>query len=207
MDVRQIKEYFDSRGRDSLVFESIDSTNTYLKKNRQKAGTLALALCQTAGHGQFDRVFESPRSGLYMSLCVKYIPSFPMTLAAANAAVDALCELCEITCRVKWVNDIIADSRKLCGILAESVFCGDESFTVIGFGMNIKKGGLSDEVSGIAISLEELVENELPDDILPVLALKISENLEKELSKSKEKVISRYKQICISEIPENAVFI
>ncbi|MBP3333621.1 MAG: biotin--[acetyl-CoA-carboxylase] ligase [Clostridia bacterium] len=207
MDVRQIKEYFDSHGRASLVFESIDSTNTYLKAHPQDFGTLALALSQTAGHGQFDRVFESPDSGLYMSLCVKYIPSFPMTLASANAVFDSLYELCGIECRVKWVNDIIFDSRKLCGILAESVFCGDSSFTVIGFGMNLKKGRLSDDISKIAISLEEIVKSELPDGILPALALKIAENLEKELSRSKQEVIERYKRICISEIPENAVFI
>jgi BirA family biotin operon repressor/biotin-[acetyl-CoA-carboxylase] ligase len=207
MDTLKIKEYFDSHGRASLVFEKIDSTNTYLKKNPQSFGTLALALSQSAGHGQYDRVFESPDSGLYMSLCVKYIPSFPMTLASANAVVDALCELFSLKVGVKWVNDIIASSRKLCGILAESVFCGERSFTVIGFGMNIKKGGLSEEISKIAISLEELVERPLPDDILPVLALKIAENLESELKKSREEVISRYRQNCISEIPENAVFI
>ena len=207
MDTLKIKEYFDSHGRASLVFENIDSTNTYLKKNRQSFGTLALALSQSEGHGQYDRAFESPKSGLYMSLCVKYIPSFPMTLAAANAVVDALRELFGLNVSVKWVNDIIVSSRKLCGILAESVFCGERSFTVIGFGMNVKKGGLSEEIAKIAISLEELVESPLPDDILPVLALKIAENLESELEKSKEEVISRYKQNCISEIPENAVFI
>lgn len=207
MDALKIKEYFDSHGRASLVFENIDSTNTYLKKNKQSFGTLALALSQSAGHGQYDRVFESPTSGLYMSICVKYIPSFPMTLAAANAVADALRELFSLQADVKWVNDIIVNSRKLCGILAESVFCGDESFTVIGFGMNIKKGGLSEEITKIAISLDELVEKPLPDDILPLLALKIAENLENELKKSKEEVISRYKQNCISEIPENAVFI
>ena len=207
MNTLKIKEYFDSHGRASLVFEKIDSTNTYLKKNTQSFGTLALALSQSAGHGQYDRVFESPDSGLYMSLCVKYIPSFPMTLASANAVVDALCDLFSLKVGVKWVNDIIVSSRKLCGILAESVFCGERSFTVIGFGMNIKKGGLSEEVSKIAISLEELVERPLPDNILPVLALKIAENLENELKKSSDEVISRYKQNCISEIPENAVFI
>ena len=207
MDVLKIKEYFDSHDRESVVFESIDSTNTYLKKNRQGFGTLALALSQSAGHGQYNRVFESPDSGLYMSLCVKYIPSFPMTLASANAVVDTLYELFSLKVSVKWVNDIIASSRKLCGILAESVFCGKESFTVIGFGMNIKKGGLSEEISKIAISLEELVDTELPDDILPVLALKIAKNLEAELEKSAEEVIERYKKSCVSEIPENAVFI
>ena len=207
MNAQKIKEFFDSHGRDSIVFDTVDSTNTYLKKNPQSYGTLALALSQSAGHGQYDRVFESPDSGLYMSLCVRYIPSFPMTLAAANAAVDALRELFSLNVSVKWVNDIIADSRKLCGILAESVFCGERSFIVIGFGMNIKKGGLSEEISKLAISLEELVESPLPDDVLPVLALKIADNLEAELKKSSDEVIARYKEICISEIPENAVFI
>ncbi len=207
MTVKEIKEYFDLRGRASLVFEEIASTNTYLKKNRQEFGTLALALGQSAGHGQYDRVFESPKSGLYMSVCVKYIPDFPMTLAAANAVTDALRELFSLSCGVKWVNDIIADGRKLCGILAESVFCGEKSFTVIGFGMNIKKGGLSEEISKIAVSLEEIVSSELPENILPLLALKIAENLEKELAGSRDAVIEKYKERCITEIPENAVFI
>ncbi len=207
MTVKEIKKYFDLNGRKSLVFETVDSTNTYMKKNPQEFGTLALALGQTAGHGQHDRVFESPRSGLYMSVCVKYIPGFPMTLAAANAVTDALLELFSLSCGVKWVNDIIADSRKLCGILAESVFCGERSFTVIGLGMNIKKGKLSDEISRIAVSLDELVSEPLPDDILARLALKIAENLEKELEKSKGAVIEKYKERCITEIPENAVFI
>ena len=123
MDALKIKEYFDSHGRASLVFENIDSTNTYLKKNRQSFGTLALALSQSEGHGQYDRAFESPKSGLYMSLCVKYIPSFPMTLAAANAVVDTLRELFSLKVGVKWVNDIIVSSRKLCGIAdAQFVF-------------------------------------------------------------------------------------
>lgn len=207
MTVKKLKQYFEKNGRNALVFEKIDSTNTYLKKNPQRAGTLALALSQSAGHGQYDRVFESPVSGLYMSLSVRFIPDFPMTLAAANAVTDALYELFSLSCGVKWVNDIIAHGRKLCGILAESVFCGEDSFTVIGFGLNIKKGGLSEEISKIAVSLEELVSEKLPDDTLAVLALKIAENLEKELSRDREAVIKGYTERCITEIPANAVFI
>ncbi len=207
MTVSEIKEYFDQRGRASIVFENIDSTNTYMKKSPQKPGTLALALAQSAGHGQYGRVFESPESGLYMSVCVSFKAGFPMTLAAANAVTDALFELFSLKCGVKWVNDIIARGRKLCGILAESVFCGDSSFTVVGFGMNIKKGRLSEEISKLAVSLEELTENKLPYDTVARLALKIAENLEKELESDREDVIRRYKERCITEIPENAVFI
>lgn len=207
MTVVQIKEYFDKNSRCSVVFEMVDSTNTYLKKNRHSKGTIALALSQSAGHGQYERVFESPASGLYMSVCEAYIPEFPMTLAAANAVLAALSELFSLDCRVKWVNDIIAENKKLCGILAESVFGIGEAFTVIGFGMNLKKGQLSENISNIAISLEELLGRELSSDILPVLALKIADNLEKELSDTKENVILRYREKCLTEIPENAIFI
>ncbi len=207
MTVKEIEEYFRKNGRSALVFEKIDSTNTYLKKNPKEFGTIALALSQSAGHGQYDRAFESPKSGLYMSVCVKFVADFPMTLAAANAVTDTLSWLFSLSCEVKWVNDIMSCGRKLCGILAESVFCGENSFTVIGFGMNLKKGGLSEEISKIAISLDELVDEKLPYDTLACLALKIAENLEKELSQSRESVIKKYRERCITEIPENAVFI
>ena len=202
MTLSEIKEYFDLNMRPCVLFESVDSTNTYLKKNRHAPGTVAIALSQSAGHGQYGRVFESPESGLYMSLCVRFVPDFPITLAAAHAVTDALTDLFSLSCGVKWINDIIADGRKLCGILAESVFGGGEPLTVVGFGMNLKKGGLSREVSEIAISLEELLGTELPDDALARLALKISENLETELSGTREAVIKKYRARCLSEIPD-----
>ena len=203
----EIKEYLEKRGRRALVFDSIGSTNTYLKENPQTAGTLAVALSQSSGHGQYGRVFESPESGLYMSVCVPYIPDFPMTLCAANAVTDALYSLFGLSLGVKWVNDIIGNGKQLCGILAESVFCGENSFTVVGFGMNLKKGGLSIAVENIAISLDELTGTDLPSDVIGALAFEISKNLESELSSEKEEVIKKYRARCITEIPENAVFI
>lgn len=203
----EIKEYLLKKGRRAIVFDTVGSTNAYVKGNPQEAGTVVLALSQSSGHGQYGRVFESPESGLYMSFCTRFIPGFPMTLAAANAVTDALCELFGLSLGVKWVNDIIASGKKLCGILAESVFCGEKSFTVIGIGMNLKKGGLSPEIEDVAISLEEITATELPSDIIALLAFEISKNLEKELSGKKEDVIKKYRARCISNIPENAVFI
>jgi BirA family biotin operon repressor/biotin-[acetyl-CoA-carboxylase] ligase len=201
----QLKKYFDARSRNAEIFDIIPSTNTYLKTNRKEAGTLVLAISQSDGHGQYERVFESPASGLYMSICVDYLPGIPMTLAAANAVTDALHNLFGLSCSVKWVNDIMANGRKLCGILSESVFCGDDSYTVIGFGLNIKKGVLSDELSSIAISLEELMNKDLPSDTLGALACEIADNLEKELTLDADTIFERYKSSCITEIPENAI--
>lgn len=207
MNADQIKAYFDAHSRPSEIFDMIPSTNAYLKECRKDAGTLVIALSQSAGHGQYDRVFESPRSGLYMSVCVDFRPGIPMTLAAANAVTDTLYACFGISCAVKWVNDIIANGKKLCGILAESVFKGDDSYTVVGFGLNIKKGVLSREISDIAVSLEELLGEDLPEDILAPLALGIVENLEKELARDKQEIVERYKKRCLTGIPEGSMLI
>ncbi len=207
MNAAEIKDFFDKNSRKSLVFESIDSTNAYLKANRQESGTLALALAQTDGHGQYGRVFESPSSGLYMSLSVDFKPNFPMTLAAANAVADSLFELFELSASVKWVNDIIIGGKKLCGILAESVFCGDSGYTVVGFGLNVRKNVLSSSLVSIAVSLEELVgERALAEDVITVLALKIAENFENELAKDLETVIKSYRRRCISDVSEEEMY-
>ena len=64
-----------------------------------------------------------------------------VTLAAAAAVCEAVEEAAGVSTRVKWVNDILVDGRKVAGILTEAV--GDlESGTmesvVVGIGVNVK---------------------------------------------------------------------
>jgi BirA family biotin operon repressor/biotin-[acetyl-CoA-carboxylase] ligase len=57
-----------------------------------------------------------------------------------------------VTPLLKWPNDVLADGRKLAGILVESRVRGqDEPVTVVGVGLNV--GRLSQEISPIATSL------------------------------------------------------
>ena len=56
--------------------------------------------------------------------------------------------------KIKWVNDIYVDSKKVCGILSEAVFDMENGVIgsiVVGIGINFKNGGeLPEEIADIA---------------------------------------------------------
>ena len=145
------------------VYKSIDSTNTALKAQAAKGAEAGLALVaeqQTAGRGRMGRSFYSPaESGLYLSLLLR--PTIPaaqavrLTACAAVAAAETIEELSGRETRIKWVNDILVDGRKVCGILTEaSVDCenGMMNYVIIGLGVNLRdpEGGFPEELQSIA---------------------------------------------------------
>jgi len=112
-----------------LVYDSLDSTNEYAKKlARSEAGhgTIVIAESQTSGKGRHGRKFFSPPGhGIYMSMILhprkhRLDPALTTPFAAV-----AVCEAIEAVSgsepRIKWVNDVFIDGKKVCGILAESV--------------------------------------------------------------------------------------
>ena len=80
----------------------------------------------------------------------------------------AIKKICGIDAGIKWVNDIMLDGKKVCGILTEAVTdfeSGSLQYAVMGLGININrpKGGFPSEISDIASSLysDEVAGNEL----------------------------------------------
>ena len=60
---------------------------------------------------------------------------------------------------IKWPNDIVADGRKVCGILTEmslSVEQASIQYLVVGVGINVGKQSFPEELAGHAVSLEEI---------------------------------------------------
>ena len=148
-------------GRELIIFDTLGSTNTYVK---QHAGSLAegavvIADGQTGGRGRFGRSFSSPRGeGVYMSVLLKpravADDCLIITLFGAVAVCRALEDVCGIAPAVKWVNDIYAGGKKICGILAESVIeagSSNSSCVCVGFGINT--GEVAAEVKDIATSV------------------------------------------------------
>ena len=86
-------------------------------------GTLVVAGVQTGGRGRLGRRWGSPAGGLWMSLILR--PDFEASLApritqtAAVGVAKALWEV-GVEARIKWPNDLLANGKKICGILAES---------------------------------------------------------------------------------------
>lgn len=122
-----------------IALTETDSTNRVAKElARQGAvhGTVVTALRQTAGRGRLGRSFFSPESGIYLSVILRpQLPPADWTLVTPMAAV-AVCraveELCGISPRIKWVNDLYLGDKKLCGILCEGA--GDA--VIVGIGLN-----------------------------------------------------------------------
>jgi BirA family biotin operon repressor/biotin-[acetyl-CoA-carboxylase] ligase len=73
---------------------------------------------------------------------------------AAVAVNDALREACSLDTDIKWPNDILANDRKLCGILAETVETRLGRAVVVGIGINLTKHSFPEELELVATSVE-----------------------------------------------------
>ena len=147
-----------------LEVDSIDSTN--LEAMRQAKAGAPEGLCiiareQTAGRGRLDRSWHSPKdAGLYLSIVLR--PRFEMarwpliSLAAALAVRDATLTACDLVVDIKWPNDILADNRKLCGILTETVDTPDSQAAIVGIGMNLNDESIPAELNEQATSLQSV---------------------------------------------------
>ncbi|MBR6788090.1 MAG: biotin--[Clostridia bacterium] len=118
-------------------------------------GEMVIASRQTGGRGRLGRSFSSPEGGLYMSLILKTTaaPGAVTTLCAVSVR-RAILKLTGIETDIKWVNDLLLDGKKICGILCESAFSGSESLGMIaGIGVNVYGNQLPTELQDIARSV------------------------------------------------------
>ncbi len=148
------------------VEEIVDSTNNIVKLNAEnngKEGLVVIAKEQTAGRGRLGRSFYSPKgTGLYMSILFKPdLGTDKVTLFTTAAALSVAKAIRKVTCydaSIKWVNDILMDNKKVCGILTEGKIDSSNSkmdYIVLGIGINVEepKCGFPEEISDIATSV------------------------------------------------------
>lgn len=142
---------------------TVTSTNAILKERAAEGapeGTVLAAEEQTAGRGRFTRRFFSPSgSGVYLSVLLRPRLSAEnaalITTAAAVAVAEAAEELSGRKTEIKWVNDVLADGKKICGILTEASLnleSGELDYAVLGIGLNVYEpdGGFPEEIADIA---------------------------------------------------------
>ncbi|MBV9215313.1 MAG: biotin--[acetyl-CoA-carboxylase] ligase [Acidobacteria bacterium] len=143
-----------------LRFDSLDSTNTEAMDQARRGadeGLCVVARQQTAGRGRRGRTWCSPPdAGLYFSIVLRpeLAPDrLPLiTLMAGIAVHDAIAEM-GLSPDIKWANDILVGSKKIAGILAESVETTTGLAVIIGIGVNLTSSNFPEEISGIATSL------------------------------------------------------
>ena len=133
-----------------IHFETIDSTNTYARQNAENLSTPSLitADCQTAGRGRTGKSFYSPAgSGIYFTLLFEADKNFDLiTPAAAVCVCRAIKKFTGKDAKIKWVNDIFLDGKKVCGILTERFKAKDKELTATGIGVNITTSDFPDDL-------------------------------------------------------------
>ena len=136
IDINLVKKF--------IVFDEISSTNSKAKelaRNGKDEGTIVIARMQKKGRGRFDRVWQSPDGGLYLSIILrpKLTPDKTTLLPLVGAlAVSKTINLFGLCSKIKWPNDVRINRRKTAGILLESE--SEEKqvhYVVLGIGINL----------------------------------------------------------------------
>ena len=134
-------------GKEITYLPTCPSTNDLLKAMAEAGageGTVLVAGEQTRGKGRLGRSFTSAAGkGVYLSALLrpqlppeKLLPLMGFTAEAMGRAVR---RVAGAEAGIKWVNDLILNGKKICGILTESAFSagGQLQYVVVGIGLNV----------------------------------------------------------------------
>ncbi|MDE5990786.1 MAG: biotin--[acetyl-CoA-carboxylase] ligase [Clostridia bacterium] len=152
---------------DVIALKSTSSTNaeamTRLMNGKITHGTLIVADEQSQGRGRMGKSFFSPKSGIYMSVCLcKSIENLSdvmvITPAAAVAVRRSIAKFTDLDAKIKWVNDIYIGKKKVCGILTQADIdfeSGKAGSFIVGIGVNFINQDFPDDIKDKACSLFE----------------------------------------------------
>lgn len=176
-----------------LQTESTSDDAALAAKSGAPHGALFLADTQTRGRGRRgSQWLSAPGAGLWFSVLLRprlspeLLPG--IALSAGLAVRAAVAEHVAARVKVKWPNDVLADGRKLAGILVESQLNGaDVASVVVGIGINVSQRELPEEIRDIATSLALLSSRETQRE--PLLAA-VLEALESELERLSSRGLS-----------------
>jgi BirA family biotin operon repressor/biotin-[acetyl-CoA-carboxylase] ligase len=165
------------QGYSRQIHAELDSTNEEARRLAEagERGPLwIMALRQSAGRGRRGRAWATATGNLAATLLVT--PKVPqsvmgqLSFAAALAVADTASHFApKADIAVKWPNDVLADGRKLAGILLE----GGNGWLAIGIGINLASHPEGTEFP--ATSLAQLgIAPPSPEEALTVLAARFA---------------------------------
>ncbi|HJJ35853.1 MAG TPA: biotin--[acetyl-CoA-carboxylase] ligase [Methanocorpusculum sp.] len=138
-----------------IIKQKTASTNTDAKELALQNAcpyTTVIADTQTAGRGRGEeRTFYSPQdTGIYLSILLPYTAEnlLKITPAIGVAVCQTIESFTDVKPEIKWVNDILMQGRKVCGILCESI--PNTSMAVAGIGINFSTAEFPTALDGIA---------------------------------------------------------
>lgn len=204
MNNESIKKHLNSDVK-IIIYDVATSSNVLAKElalGGANEGTVIIVKSQTNGKGRLGRSFiSSSENGLYMSIVLRPQISpdkcVDITVMAASAVLEAIESTTNTNPKIKWVNDIYINDKKVCGILTETTYNYESNrldFVICGIGVNIAppKDGFDEEIKNIAGSI---FENEAPQEYKSILCAKIIDYLLKYYNEiDKKTYLKTYKE-------------
>ena len=161
-----------------IPFQSIDSTNSYLKENFKSLaeGDVCFSLHQTGGKGRRGRVWQDEGKDLLFSIL--FLEGLNEKLALAlpllsGAAVAQTLVGLGFDPKIKWPNDVLLNDKKCCGILVEGVSETSIAAIISGIGINLNEDSFPEDIAYKATSLH--IQSGLTYDPKEVLSLFLKE--------------------------------
>lgn len=167
LDIKKIEKKLNTSFlcQNIIYYENIDSTQdiakTSIKKEDIINGTYIVTDKQTKGKGTQDKKWYG---GEYENICGTFVltPNCNinklnnLTIIIAKCLIKAIKNLYNIELQIKHPNDIMCNSKKLAGILTESITQKEiVKYLFIGIGININQTIFNHEIGHIATSLKK----------------------------------------------------
>ncbi len=158
IDADEIKRRLNTEfiGSKIYVYDETDSTNERAKAHSADSeGAVFIAEVQNGGKGSHGRGWISPRgTGVWLSVLLKP-DAAPSDISQITLAAGlSVCKTVEMGAEIKWPNDVVIGSKKVCGILTEmSAEIDMVNYVVCGIGINVNTEGFDSEIAHRATSM------------------------------------------------------
>ena len=161
----------------TIHFDSIDSTNTYLKNNYQDLNDMTFVSTnyQSAGKGRNNRSWLSNKNeNIMFSLLIKdellFTKYQQLSIITAYSILKVLEKYNLKNVSIKWPNDVYVSDKKICGILLEAISVKKMECLIIGVGLNVNQkqfiGKYIHEPTSLAIELNKDTDIEILKNII-----------------------------------------
>ncbi|WP_309608141.1 biotin--[acetyl-CoA-carboxylase] ligase [Flavobacterium sp.] len=179
-----------------IKLDAIHSTNDYLKELSQQKNlenfTVVTAKSQTHGKGQMGAVWDSESDkNLILSILIKDVvfninTIFNLNVIISVSVINALNSLKISNLNIKWPNDILAENKKIAGILIENSIKENGTIeSIVGIGLNVNQTNFQNLPK--ASSLKNIMNKDFEINIiLENIVFKIEQNVEKLKNKNIE---------------------
>ena len=172
-----------------IKLNAIDSTNDYLKALSRDVDledeVMVVALAQTLGRGQVGAKWHSEAGkSLTFSMFKRFKElaidhQFAINCAVSLGIKKALSQVGIDHLKIKWPNDILADGKKLCGILIENQLQGNTIVSsIIGVGINVNNRVFPNLPRATSMALTSGKEHD-PEAVLGLITSCISSEMQR----------------------------